>query len=769
VDETTLLTLEFPSVLSELASFSMTPVGMEKVVALRPGTDIRSVNEAYAEYHDLSEYIKVSGTLPLGGVNDIRPVLSRIEVEGAYLLPSDLLTILSNITSSSIVKSLSNQSFGRSYPRTFARIERISEQEDLRRALNAVIDEKGEIKDTASTELFRIRREIRANKERARKILESITTDKATKEYLQEDIISIRDDRYVLAIKAGMHTSFEGVVHGRSGSGSTFFIEPMELVQMNNRVAILKKEEKAEEIEILKEATRKVALQRDFLLGDLEELSTLDLIQSKALFASVTAAIVPSVSEGGEVRLISARHPILIFKEKRGEGKVIPIDLKFPEDKAVLVISGANTGGKTVALKTLGLLTIMALSAIPVPAEEGSSIVTFREILADIGDRQDIIASLSTFSAHVKRMKEFLEAASPGMLVLIDEAGAGTDPSEGGAFALAAIETLRGAGARTVVTTHLNLLKAFAQADQNYLNASVEFDERTLRPLYALRYGVPGPSLGLSIAQSLGIPGDVITRARGYIKEKEGAFIESVRILEEEKEEVSALRDKLRVLEARKSETVAKLRQNRAEILERARKKIDSMVGEADREIREAIDKFRAEGKAAAGKKAFTQVGRASAGMKARLGHREKEYVPAEGEKVTIAGSSSKGEVITVDTEEKKAEVRFGNLKVWAPWDKLRKRGGDGGRASQGISVNADMEVATSLNIIGLRVDEAMPMVTRFIDNAHSTGMGSVEIIHGVGTGALSKAVEEFVRRNPAVAGFHKGGRGGGVTVVDLK
>ncbi|HEY4706262.1 MAG TPA: hypothetical protein VII64_02305, partial [Thermodesulfobacteriota bacterium] len=219
MDETTLLTLEFPSVLSELASFSMTPVGMEKVVALRPGTDIRSVNEAYAEYHDLSEYIKVSGTLPLGGVNDIRPVLSRIEVEGAYLLPSDLLTILSNITSSSIVKSLSNQSFGRSYPRTFARIERISEQEDLRRALNAVIDEKGEIKDTASTELFRIRREIRANKERARKILESITTDKATKEYLQEDIISIRDDRYVLAIKAGMHTSFEGVVHGRSGSG----------------------------------------------------------------------------------------------------------------------------------------------------------------------------------------------------------------------------------------------------------------------------------------------------------------------------------------------------------------------------------------------------------------------------------------------------------------------------------------------------------------------------------------------------------------------
>ncbi len=768
MDDTTLLTLEFPSVLSELASFSMTPVGMEKIGALRPGADIHSLNEAFAEYRELSEHVKVSGTLPLGGVNDIRPVLSRIEVEGAYLLPADLLLILSNITASSLVKSIATQSFGRSYPRIYARVERVSEQEDLRRALNAIVDEKGEIKDTASTELFRIRREIRANKERARKILESITTDKATKEYLQEDIISIRDDRYVLAIKAGMHTSFEGVVHGRSGSGSTFFIEPMELVQMNNRVAILKKEEKAEEIEILKEATRKVSLQRDLLLVDLEELSELDLIQSKALFARETAAVVPYISEDGEVSLISARHPILVFKEKRGEGRVIPIDLRLPGDKEALVISGANTGGKTVALKTLGLLTMMALSAIPVPAEEGSSVVAFREILADIGDRQDIVASLSTFSAHVKRMKEFLEAASPGMLVLIDEAGAGTDPSEGGAFALAAIETLRAAGARTIVTTHLNLLKAFAQADPHYLNASVEFDERTLKPLYVLRYGVPGPSLGLSIAQSLGIPEDVITRARGYIKEKEGAFIESIRILEEEKEEVSALREKLRLLESRKSETLNKLRQNRAEIMERARKKIDSLVGDADKEIRETIEKFRAEGKAAAGKRAFAQVEKTRAGMKARFGHKEKEYTPAPGDRVTIAGSSSKGEVITVDKEGKKAEVRFGNLKVWAPWDKLKKRGGESGRGAQGMSVNADMEIATTLNIIGLRVDEAMPLVTRFIDNAHSSGLGSVEIIHGVGTGALSKAVEELLRGNPAVARFQQGGSGG-VTIIDLK
>jgi len=749
----------------------MTPVGREMALGLKPRADIRSIEGAYADYSEVALLIQVSGTLPLGGVSDIRGLLSKTDVEGSYLLAPELLILRSNLASASIIKSLGTQSFSRSYPRTSERIGRVSDQEALYSELERILDDKGEIKDTASPELYRIRREVRASKERARRILESITIDKDTRDYLQEDIISIREDRYVLAIKAGMHTTFQGVVHGRSGSGSTYFIEPMQLVELNNKVAILKKEEKAEEIEILKEATRHVASQRDLILSDLDEISCLDLIQAKALFGKEIGAIVPVVREKGEVRLKSARHPLLVFKEKQGATPAIPIDFRMPEETSVLVISGANTGGKTVALKTLGLLTLMGLSAIPVPAQEGSEIVAFEDILSDIGDRQDIIASLSTFSAHVKRMREFLETASSGTLVLIDEAGAGTDPSEGGAFALAAIETLLERGARTVVTTHLNLLKAYAQADPRYLNASVEFDEKTWRPLYRLCYGVPGPSLGLSIAQSLGIPEGVITRARGYIKEKEGAFIESIRTLEREKEEVRGARERLAVLEARRNEALSRLRGDREALVERAKKNVESMVRKANDEIREALERFREEGKAAGGKKASARVDKAVSKLKASFSQKAEAYSPKAGDKVALAGSSSRGVVAAVDAEGKRAEVMVGALKVWAPWERLVKRGADKGAPSQGIGVIADMELATALKIIGMRVDEALPLVTRFIDNAHVSGIGSVEVIHGIGTGALAKAVEEYLKKNPLVKRFHHGEppRGAGVTVIDLK
>jgi DNA mismatch repair protein MutS2 len=772
VDQTTLETLEFPSVLKELASFSMTPVGKEEVEALRPSASVPYIEEAFREYSELAGIIKVSGTLPLGGIGDIRPVLSRLDPEGAFLLAPDLLLIRSNITATSLIKSLNTASFSKLYPRISARIEDLSMQDELKEELERILDDRGEIKDTASTALFRIRKEIRANKDRARKILESITTDKDTKEYLQEDIISIRDDRYVLAIKAGVHAGFQGVVHGRSGSGATYFIEPIALVELNNKVAILKKEEKTEEIEILKEATRKVGLQREPLLSDLEAAASIDAIQSKALFGREIGAIVPEIREKGEVKLLSALHPILVFKEMRGASRAIPIDIVIPEDRAVLVISGANTGGKTVALKTLGLLTLMALSALPIPVAEGSVAVAFSEIFSDIGDRQDIIASLSTFSAHVKRMGEFLENAAPGSLVLIDEIGAGTDPSEGGAFALAALETLREQGAKIIITTHLNLLKAHAQVNLNYLNASVEFDEKTLRPLYRLRYGMPGPSMGLSIAQSLGIPEAVINRAYGYIKEKEGAFIESIRILEEEKENVRKLRERIEALEAQKSKALERLRQDRGAMVERAKRNIETMVGKAGDEIRESIQKFRAEGKAASGKRTATEVLKAGERLKEKLGHKKERYSPKKGDRVSLSGSNTKGTVVTVDTDGKKAEVMVGNLKVWAPWDKLEKRGVQEAKPSQGMSLSADMDIASTLNIIGMRVEEALPVVTKFLDNAHSSGLHSVDIIHGVGTGALSRAVEDNLKRHPLVKSFHHADPsrgGGGVTVVELK
>ncbi|MBI5468111.1 MAG: Smr/MutS family protein, partial [Deltaproteobacteria bacterium] len=671
------------------------------------------------------------------------------------------------------LKAAPDQSFARTYPRIASKIEGVSDQKHLLRELNRIFDEKGGIKDDASHELFRLRKEIRAARGRSRSIIEEVSADKSVREILQEDYISIRDDRYVLAIKAGMHSFFKGVIHGRSGSGATYFVEPLELVELNNRVAVLCKEEKAEEIKILKGATASVIGKKAELLSDLDIIGDLDCVQAKVLFGADLDAVVPEVRPDGEVRFNSARHPLLILKEKRGGAKAVPVDVVIPEGCRVLVISGANTGGKTVAMKTLGLLTLMALSGMPVPAGEGSSAVLFTSIFSDIGDRQDIIASLSTFSAHIKRIKEFFAGAAKGSLVLIDEIGAGTDPSEGGAFALAALETFRANGAVTVITTHLNMLKARAQVDPEYLNASVEFDEKTLSPLYNLHYGAPGPSLGLSIAESLGIPEEIIARARGNIREKESAFIESVRMIEEEREEVRRLRERLSTLASERDKALSRLREKREEIIGKAKAGVEAVVKKAKEEIRKTVEKLREEGlKKASSASAAAEVEAIGARAFAGPEKRALRYTPEEGDKVAIAGSSTRGVVLKVDKEEKKAELRVGAIKVWVAWEKLLKRAAETPKAAKATGSAADMEVSASVNIIGMRVEEAMRAVTRFLDNAHAGGLNTVEIIHGVGTGRLAKAVEEHLKKTPAVKRFYHTdpARGGaGVTVVEME
>ncbi len=774
MDNTTLETLEYGAVLNELAAFTVTAPGREEAVGLRPLASVRSIEESFKEYSEVNELIK-SGRLPLGGVTDLRELLSRLGPGGAYLLPEELMLVRSNLAASIQLRALLGPPFSRSYPLLQAKIGSISDQRGLHAELARIIDDKGEIRDNASSGLYRVRKEIKGNKERARSIIEAISTDKKVKDMLQEDIITIRDDRYVLSIKAGMHTGFSGVIHGRSGSGATFFIEPLELVEINNSVAVLKKEERAEEIEVLKEASRGVLGQRDFIVSDQGTVGSLDCIQAKALLAGELKAIVPVVKGQGDVRLKNARHPLLILKELKGNGRAVPIDIIIPEGCRVLVISGANTGGKTVALKTLGLLTLMALSGIPVPVDENSEVFAFGSIFSDIGDRQDIVASLSTFSAHIKRIREFLDLARQGSLVLIDEIGAGTDPSEGGALALAALETFRQKGAVAVITTHLNLLKAHAQTDPAYLNVSVEFDESTLKPLYALHYGLPGASLGLSIALSLGMPPALIERARRNISEKEGAFIESIRLLEEEKEEVRRLKERLSALEKGREEAVARLREKREMIVEKAKAKIESIVAKAKEDIRKKVERLREEGlkvpSALAGRLAG-EVDEAAARVIERLSPGAERYVPSVNDKVAIKGSNSKGVVLSVDNEGKKAELMVGSLKVWVAWDKLRKRGGNEARKTSPARVTADLEAAPSINIIGMRAEEAIPLVTRFLDNAHASGLASVEIIHGIGTGRLAKVVEEYLSKSGLVKVFHHGDPmrgGGGVTIAELK
>lgn len=785
MDQTTLEALEFPAILKDLAGRAATTVGAERLLALEPMTDHAAIETIFKGFSEVNEIVKTSGRLPVGNAADIRHALASLGPQGSYLLPEELQLIQTNIQTASELGASLDPALRRLYPLTWEQIDALSDNARLGRTLDRILDGKGGLKDGASPELYRIRKEMRDNRQRARAVLEEISSGKTYQEYLQDDFITVRDDRYCLAIRAEKHSFVEGVIHGRSASGATYFIEPIALVELNNRLAILKRDEKTEEIAILKAVAIEVVIAAPGLLSDLEIIGWVDAAQAKVIFAAALNARVPLLKTEGQVRLLGGRHPLLVLSGlKQGAQEpcpvippVIPVDVMVPKGCKALVISGANTGGKTVALKTLGLLTLMTLAGIPIPVDEGSEAVIFSSIFSDIGDRQDIIASLSTFSAHVKRIKEFLAKAGPGSLVLIDEIGSGTDPSEGGAFALAAIERLVAQGVTTIVTTHLNLIKAHAQTHPEFLNASVEFDETTMHPLYRLHYGAPGASLGLSIAEGLGIDREIIASARAKVMDKEGAFMESVRRIEAEREELRQLRERLERQARLRDTALTRLRAERGEIRRKAAEKVDRLVVAAREEMRSAVEKARQE----AGRRAIVSSGKAidniGAKLRAQLGKAPavSNYRPAEGDKVTLAGSKTRGVVIRVDEGARKAEVSVGKLKVWTPFDRLEKRGNGneaGARLAPGRTSGADLDAAATLKLIGMRVEPALEALQRFMDNAHASGLNRVEIIHGLGTGAMAKAVSEYLRACPLVERFYHGPPetgGAGVTVAELK
>ncbi|MFQ5427828.1 MAG: endonuclease MutS2 [Thermodesulfobacteriota bacterium] len=801
MDSATLEALEFNEVLAALAGFVLTERGKELVYAIRPGRDKASIEESNARFTETQALTEASGRLALSGVRDIRPLLQRPFPEGAYLSGEELLQLRDNLIVSGRLKAMAGPAFVKKYPALSPLFKGLSDSKALSDRLTRTIDDKGLVLDGASSKLKGIRGKLRSSKTRIRDLLGGLIQDPDSKEAIQDEIITIRDDRFVLSVVAGKQSEIPGVIHGRSGSGATFFVEPMELVGLNNSLSILKKQELAEEREILKEVTALVLLSREDLLGDLELISALDVMAAKVVFARKTGAVVPEVGEGGEIRFTGARHPLLVLQELRGGAPVIPVDITVGPDIRVLVISGANTGGKTVALKTLGLLTLMASSGLPLTTGAGSRAVIFDSVFADVGDRQDIGASLSTFSAHVRRITLFLKEAGAASLVLIDEIGAGTDPSEAEALGLAVLEKFKKAGALSVVTTHLNLIKAHGAVDPAYENVSVEFDEATLEPRYGLVYGVPGPSLGINIAGALGLPSELINEARSYIKGGEGAFVESIRVIEKEKERLRTTNERLAIVDVRRQAELRRLREERGALIKGAKKRIKAIVEEAREEVarlRLDFEKSVKEARKAGVGKGTKESGidtRASASM-ARAGEKfigkfaEKQRVPLskrlpfEGEKVRLAGSRTKGVVTRVDKEARKAELLMGSVKVWVDIKKLELSGSreknqesyahvelktdsGGGHGAKGGG-----EISGRLNIIGLRYEEAVKELTRFIDNAHLEGLVVVEVIHGMGTGALKNAVAEHLRERVEVKSFEPGppeGGGAGVTVVYLK
>jgi len=822
--------LEFDRVVEAVCRYALTPQGLQRLRTLRPLTDQEAVKAALAATAETFRFLG-DNSIALQAGSDLDTVLDAIGVEGRPLEPLHLLSLAAFLTSVDNTCS-SIRRAGATVP-TLRRIaDRVAsfdaEIGDLRRK----IDPAGEVLDDASGELKSVRERLRKQRARLRGTLESYLRGKDTSKYLQQQIVTDRNGRYVLVVRSEHRSAIPGIVHGSSGSGASLFLEPLSTVEINNDIVALEQQEAEEVRRILLAVTDAFRRRAEDLERTVAAATDLDVLQARAQFSRLVDGIAPAIAPDGRLELRGARHPLLIAAVQRhvgsgaepdpgsrpsdpgsrttdpGSSMPVPVDVLLIPPTSVLVITGPNTGGKTVALKTAGLLSLMAQAGLLIPAAGGSQIPVFRSIFADIGDEQSISASLSTFSGHIANVVSMEKALALPALVLLDEAGAGTDPLEGGALAMAIIDHFRRRGAMAVATTHYDALKSYASTTEGVMAAGFGFDPKTFAPTYRLNYGSPGSSLALEIASRLGMPADVIEQARAHRSERESQLAEHLAKIERD---MQALEHERR-LAARERETNAgeatRLQQREHELRNREetfRRKLDERIEERLREARREIDgvvnglKARTDALAAEAERRMAprlvstgDTGTARAEARAaveaianrlRAPSATTESVPPGdvrtpviGDRVQVGVLGLEGVVQAVHDREAEIDVRGKRLR--AKVDELRIIVPAGVVSAQParVRVNVDLQPRegslTELNVIGAHADEAVARVEKFLDEAMLTELKSVRIIHGYGTGQLRRAIAEFLRTHAYVAHFaaapdNQGG--GGVTVVELK
>ena len=785
-------TLELPAVLEMLAGEAVSEPAKAEALALVPSVHRAEVERLLAETSDAKDMMVYKGSPSLSGLRDVRGSLARADM-GGVLNTRELLEIAGVLQSARAVRS-----YGMSAEKETC-IDHLFKMLQTNRFLedkivNSIPGED-EIADSASSELSDIRRKIRAAAARVRDSLQKIISAPSMAKFLQDPIITTRSDRYVVPVKAECKGSVPGLVHDVSASGATLFVEPMAAVKANNEIRELKAKEKAEIERILAELSAECAAHREDIDADFSALVRLDGIFARAKLSFKLNAGAPELSERG-VRLRRARHPLL------DKDKAVPIDIAIGYDYDTLVITGPNTGGKTVTLKTIGLLCLMAQCGLHIPAAEGSCVPIFDKVLADIGDEQSIEQSLSTFSAHMVNIVEILKEADRHSLVLFDELGAGTDPVEGAALAIAVIQHVRRLGAKVAATTHYAELKTFAMTTAGVENASCEFDVETLAPTYRLLIGIPGKSNAFAISRRLGLPEDVIAAAQGQMSGESVRFEDILTQLEEKRQALEKREQEADRLLRQREEDARRAREFR-EQMERAKDNARSR-GEAEakrilRDARTAADQVFQElsemRKAQAKAERMLNENEARAALRRTLNEAEEavsrrdarqEPIPKPsrpiraGDLVEIPGVKTPAEVVSVG-KDGTLQLKAGILKMKAKVDEVRlieddERAARKKTPSVTIRQNADRALRASaareLDIRGMETLEAESVVENFISAAVMGKLETVTIIHGKGTGALRKAVHDILRRNKAVKSFRLGvyGEGeSGVTVVTLK
>ena len=782
------VTLELPAVLELLASEAVSEPAKEKARALRPSADIYEVRSRQGETSAAVTMMVTKGSPGFSGVKDVCSSLARADM-GGMLNTRELLDIAGVLSAArgAIAYAASESSGKSSIDFLFSSLQA---NRYLEERITGSIAAEDEIADAASSELADIRRKMRAASARVRDALQKIISSPSYAKALQEPIITTRSDRYVVPVKAEHKGAVPGLVHDISASGATVFIEPMAAVKANNELRELRAKEKQEIDRILMELSAECAAYREDIICDFNVLVTLDLIFAKARLSYKLNCTEPELTER-ELRLKKARHPLLDLKT------AVPIDAELGGEFDTLVITGPNTGGKTVTLKTLGLLCLMAQCGLHIPAADGSRVPVLESILADIGDEQSIEQSLSTFSAHMTNIVNILAETGGRALLLFDELGAGTDPTEGAALAVAIIEYGRKLGALIAATTHYAELKVYATSTPGVQNASCEFDVETLRPTYRLLIGIPGKSNAFAISRRLGLPEVIIADAAGRVGTESASFEATIEKLEQQRQSLERqeeeVRKKLREAEenARKSDQLRReltVRLEKAD--EKARREAERMISDARREAEaamEEVDRIRRmqaketdhqrvnEARSELRRRLNEAVDRASAAAAPPEERRESARPVVVGDTVEIRSMGVRAQVLEI-APDRTLTLQAGILRVNAREDEVLLVEGPAQEtkkvAQRAAAQLRAQSVSPELDIRGMMTDEAVPVVERFIDSASMAKLAAVTIIHGKGTGALRQAVHQCLKRHKLVKNFRLGRYGEGetgVTIVELK
>ncbi|WP_271004201.1 endonuclease MutS2 [Listeria seeligeri] len=777
--------LEFDKIKKQLTEFASSSLGEQAILALTPDTDFQVVQKAQLETEEGAKIIRLRGSAPITGLTDVNAHLKRLEI-GGDLNGLEIYQIGSNLRVSRQMKNFMADlhEVGVELPLLGALSEELLVLKDVEEDITISIDEGGKVLDTASEALSSIRRTLRRTEDRVREKLESYLRDRNASKMLSDAVITIRNDRYVIPVKQEYKGHYGGIVHDQSASGQTLFIEPQSVVDLNNERKALQAKENQEIERILAEISASLAGWIKEIHHNTFILGRFDFILAKARFGKAMKAVTPHLSDNGVVRLFAARHPLL------EADKVVANDIYLGEDFTTIVITGPNTGGKTITLKTLGLLTLMAQSGLQIPTQEDSIIAVFEHVFADIGDEQSIEQSLSTFSSHMTNIVSILAKVNHKSLILYDELGAGTDPQEGAALAISILDASHAKGASVVATTHYPELKAYGYNRAHATNASVEFNVETLSPTYKLLIGVPGRSNAFDISRRLGLSETIITEARSLVDTESADLNDMISSLEEKRNLAESEYEEAREL-ARGADALLKdlqkeisnYYQQKDKLIEQASNKAAKIVGKAEAEAEEIIHELRTmQLNGAAGIKehelidAKTRLGKAkpkTINKTIPQAPKQKPHVFKNGDNVRVLSLGQKGTLLN-KINKTEWNVQIGIIKMKIKTTDLEYIQPEKPKKQRIITSvhSSDSPAKSELDLRGERYEDALQKVDKYLDEALLAGYPQVAIIHGKGTGALRTGVTEYLKNHRMVKSIRFGAAaegGNGVTIVEFK